>query len=122
MAAILAFVAVAEAKGSKDAELTFKVRVHDFGYVKENGGPVSYEFEFQNTGSKPLIIIDARARCGCTKPSFPKKPIKPGEKGHIKVTYLPKDRPGTFDKNVMVTSNVGTTHVRIKGNVIPAKK
>ena len=105
------------------AQATFPVQSHDFGTIKEDGGPVTCTFEFVNTGNKPLIIVDALASCGCTRPEFPTKPIKPGKKGKIKVTYSPIGRPGAFRKQVKVKTNgrEGRTTLIIEGTVIPAK-
>lgn len=103
------------------AEASFSVKIHDFGTIKEANGPVSCTFEFINTGNKPLLIIDATASCGCTRPEFPTKPIKPGKKGKIKVTFSPIGRPGSFRKSVKVKTNgrERTTVLRIEGNVVP---
>ena len=105
----------------KYAESTFEVKSHDFGTIQEAKGPVSCTFEFTNTGDKPLLIIDATASCGCTKPEYPTKPIKPGKKGKIKVTYSPIGRPGAFKKTVKIKTNgkERSTTLRIEGTVIP---
>jgi len=105
-------------------EAKFKTRLHDFGVIKEEGGPVSTVFEFTNTGTRPLLIIDATASCGCTRPEYPTKPIKPGKKGKIKVTYSPLGRPGAFRKTVKVRTNTPDKSVNliIEGTVTPAKR
>lgn len=107
----------------KTAEATFKVRSHDFGTIQEAKGPVSCTFEFTNTGDKPLLIIDATASCGCTRPEYPTKPIKPGKTGKIKVTYSPIGRPGPFKKTVTVKTNgkERSTKLFIEGTVVPKK-
>ncbi len=116
-------VALSALADGKQAEATFEVKSHDFGTIKEEGGPVSCYFEFTNTGDKPLLIIDATASCGCTRPEYPSKPIKPGKKGKIKVTYSPIGRPGAFKKTVKVKTNgkERTITLRIVGAVIPKK-
>ena len=116
-------VALSAMADDKQAEATFKVKSHDFGTIKEANGPVSCTFEFTNTGDKPLLIIDATASCGCTRPEFPTKPIKPGKKGKIKVTYSPIGRPGAFKKTVKVKTNgkERTISLQIEGTVIPKK-
>ena len=116
-------VALSSLANDKYAEATFEVKSHDFGTIQEAKGPVSCTFEFTNTGDKPLLIIDATASCGCTRPEYPSKPIKPGQKGKIKVTYSPIGRPGAFKKTVKVKTNgkERTTTVRIEGTVIPKK-
>ena len=119
----LSLVAVSALAEVKFAEATFEVKSHDFGTIKEADGPVSCTFEFINTGDKPLLIIDATASCGCTRPEFPTKPIKPGKKGKIKVTYSPIGRPGAFKKTVKIKTNgkERNTTLRIEGTVIPKK-
>lgn len=103
------------------AKATFETKTFDFGNIKEANGPVTCTFEFTNTGDKPLLIIDATASCGCTRPEFPTKPIKPGKKGKIKVTFSPIGRPGAFKKTIKVKTNgkERTTTLRIQGTVIP---
>ena len=102
--------------------IEFSVTSHDFGNIDEDGDPVSCEFEFTNTGDEPLVIVSANASCGCTRPEFPKKPIKPGKTGKIKVTYLPKGRPGEFTKSIRVRTNAKrpkSVNLKISGVVIP---
>lgn len=114
-------VAISAIADDKYAEAKFEVKSHDFGTIKEADGPVSCTFEFTNTGDKPLLIIDAAASCGCTRPEYPSKPIKPGKKGKIKVTYSPIGRPGFFKKTVKVKTNgkERNTTLHIEGKVIP---
>lgn len=103
--------------------ISFAQTTHDFGVISENGGPVTCDFVFTNTGDGPLVILSASASCGCTRPDYPKKPVKAGKKDKITVTYNPKGRPGEFTKNITVRTNVkGKKKVtlKIKGNVTPA--
>ena len=122
---ILALVAIAVPAavyaGGKKAKVNFSEYRYDFGNVKEKKGLVSHEFTFTNNGDGNLIIIDATATCGCTKPEYPKHPIAPGKKGKIKVTYNPAGRPGPIDRTVTVKTNGSPKKVRLKivGNVIP---
>ena len=119
----MCMVALSGMADDKYAEATFEVKSHDFGTIKEANGPVSCTFEFTNTGDKPLLIIDATASCGCTRPEYPTKPIKPGKKGKIKVTFSPIGRPGAFKKTVKIKTNgkERSTTLRIDGTVIPKK-
>jgi hypothetical protein len=77
---------------------------HSFGKVEE-GKKVETTFKFTNTGSKDLIISDAKGSCGCTVPFFPKEPIKPGESSEIKVEYDSKGKSGMQNKQVTITAN-----------------
>ncbi|MBQ7041746.1 MAG: DUF1573 domain-containing protein [Muribaculaceae bacterium] len=115
---IATFSMLADGEGAK---ISFLEKSHDFGTIKEANGPVSYEFEFKNVGDEPLVILSARASCGCTKPEYPEKPIKPGEKGKIKITYNPAGRPGEFDRKVKIQTNDKSRRpvLKITGVVIP---
>lgn len=123
VAAVCAFgcVAVANAGDVKKASVKFETTVHDFGMIKEDGGPVSCEFPLKNVGESNLVVYEARAECGCTKPEFPKAPVAPGKGAIIKVTYNPLGRPGAFDKVVTIKCNGSPSKVRLKirGTVVP---
>lgn len=84
--------------------MKFEKETHDFGKIKE-GEQVTYAFKFTNTGKSPLIIKDAVATCGCTKPEWPKTPIQPGADGEIKVTFNSATKMGLQDKQITVTAN-----------------
>jgi hypothetical protein len=117
------FVAGVNAQSSQ-AKIVFETTEHDFGTFKESEGPQSYNFSFVNQGTTPLILNNVQASCGCTTPEWTKKPIAPGEKGFIKVSYNPANRPGPFNKSITVSSNgeVSRTILRIKGTVEQREK
>lgn len=102
-----------------DGQLTVKTPDHDFGTIREADGPVSYKFTVENTGDKPLVILSAKAQCGCTTPVVPKQPIKPGETATISVTYNPAGRPGEFKKTIRVKAKPGQATLTITGTVVP---
>lgn len=96
------------------AKIEFASKTFDFGVIREKGGSVSHDFEFVNAGNGNLLILKATAECGCTRPSYPEKPIAPGKSGKLKVTYNPAGRPGGFEKIVTVTTNGNPRKVRLK--------
>lgn len=100
-------------------EITFESETIDYGTI-EYGSNGEREFKFKNTGKEPLIIQTATGSCGCTVPTPPKEPIKPGETAVIKVKYDTK-RVGNFEKTVTVVSNAknGNKILKIKGQVKP---
>lgn len=111
----------AKVENAGGAEMTFETEVIDYGTINQNADGVRI-FKFTNTGNQPLIISNARGSCGCTVPTWPKKPINPGEEGEIKVKYA-TNRLGPINKSVTVSSNATepTKVLRIKGNVIEKK-
>jgi len=106
------------------AKVVFDGVEHDFGTFKEEGGLQTHTFTFVNRGNTPLILNNVMASCGCTTPEWTQKPVAPGEKGFIKVSYNPKDRPGPFHKTITVSTNADNaqTILRIEGVVEPRPK
>lgn len=92
---------------------------YDFGKVTD-GEKVAYSYRFKNTGSNPLVIVEATASCGCTVPQKPEKPILPGETGFIKVIFDSKGRVGEAYKTITVISNAKPEFppLVLTGNVI----
>ena len=99
-------------------QATFKEATYDFGTIKESKGPVKHTFEVVNTGDKPLLIIDAVASCGCTRPTYT------GKKGKVEVTFNPAGRAGTFRKTIKVRTNTAekVSSLVITGSIIPKPK
>jgi hypothetical protein len=99
--------------------IQFDETEHDFGRMIE-GETVSYAFNFKNSGKSDLIIADVSTSCGCTVPSYPKTPIRPGESGTVKVAFNSNGRRGFQNKNIVVVSNTqpNTTVIRIKAQVV----
>lgn len=103
------------------ARIAFEKLQHNFGTFKEELGPQSISFNFKNEGSVPLILNNVQASCGCTTPEWTREPVAPGAKGMIKVSYDPRNRPGTFNKTIRVSSNADNPDVilTILGEVTP---
>jgi len=106
--------------------IQFETTTIDFGNIKEEGGKASGKFEFTNTGNQDLLLTSVKPGCGCTAADYTKTAIAPGQKGFITATYDPYNRPGSFYKNIKVTTNEpqfqeganGTPYmIYIKGNV-----
>lgn len=113
-----------EVAATGQAQAKFDKTTHDYGRIAEEIGTAMCEFEFTNTGDKPLIINRVSASCGCTTPSYTKEPVLPGQKGSIKVAYSTTGRVGSFSKTVRVLTNTpeGSYTLVIKGEVLPRKK
>jgi len=121
MKAILSFVALFLLALTVNAqEFKFESETIDYGKI-EQGSNGKRVFEFTNIGDAPLIIKSVKATCGCTVPKKPTKPIMPGEKGQIEVSYDTKRLNG-FSKAITVYSNAKTERkmLKIKGLVVKA--
>jgi hypothetical protein len=75
-------------------------------------------FRLKNTGNQSLSIARVDASCGCTVPSWDKKPIEPGEEAKITVEIQPEET-GFFHKTTQVYCNVeeGMISLSVKGIV-----
>src|SRR5690554_2658960 len=107
----------AQAAVESGAKIEFKKETHDYGTIDQYADGTC-EFTFTNTGNEPLIISNAKGSCGCTVPTWPKKPINPGESGEIEVKYA-TSRIGPINKSITITSNATESNkvLRIKGMV-----
>ncbi len=103
--------------GQETAEFKFEKETIDYGKIAKGSDGVR-TFVFTNVGKQPLIISNIQSSCGCTVPKKPEKPIMPGEKGEIKVSYDTK-RLGGFSKVITIFSNAKATRkiIKIKGYV-----
>jgi len=99
--------------------LEFNELEHDYGVI-EQGSDGTYNFEFTNSGTEPLVLSNVRSSCGCTIPQWPKEPINAGESASILVKYN-TSRPGPFNKSITVYSNASDQPIilHIKGKVEP---
>ncbi|PID93435.1 MAG: hypothetical protein CSA95_07685 [Bacteroidetes bacterium] len=108
-----------EQRSSKEPKLVFEKNQHDFGRVVQ-GEKVTFGFKFANEGEKDLLIVKVKATCGCTVIDYPRKPLAPGEKGVLHVTFNSEGKKGYQNKQVTVTTNATPSNVylRVKANVI----
>ncbi len=95
---------VTNRSGQKVAQITWEQETINVGDVKL-GEKKEVEFKFENTGSA-ILEIELVTACKCTTLDWPRKPIAPGEKGVISVTYDSTDQTlGELTKTVDVIAN-----------------
>lgn len=102
------------------ATIAFDKVEYDFGTVNE-GEIVETTFKVTNAGKTDLIITNAQASCGCTVPTWPKEPIKPGDSADIEVSFNTSGKPNRQSKTITLTTNTesGREILTLKGSVIP---
>lgn len=107
---------------TKGKEIYFEHSTYDFGKIKEDSKGL-FDIAFKNIGDSAIVVNKVRSSCGCTIPSWPRKPIEPGEEGVIKVQYN-TSLTGSFMKSVRIYSNAANSPVKliVKGNVVPKDK
>lgn len=81
----------------------------DFG-TAAMGDKVKIEYQFENTGKKPLFITDVRPSCGCTVADFTHTAVLPGKKGLVTAEFdTNHGGPGTVRKSIVVSSNTSNS-------------
>lgn len=117
---ILVFVFTAAITNAQ--EFKFENELINYGKVTQGSNGVRV-FEFTNIGDAPLIIKEIKSSCGCAIPKKPERPIMPGEKSQISVSY-DTNRPGSFSKAITIFSNAKKERksLKIKGYVMLNKK
>ncbi len=95
-------------KANKDKDFITRVEwpvtEKDLGTIEE-GQKVEILFSYTNAGSKPLVIKNVQASCGCTVPEIPKLPVMPGKSGMLKAIFDSKGRVGENNKTITVFAN-----------------
>jgi hypothetical protein len=92
------------AVSSNSSQIKFDNISFDLGTIKEDA-VIEKAFEFVNTGTQDLVIIEAKGSCGCTIPTAPTMPIAPGSRGKILVKYTAKNKVGPQKPTITVTTN-----------------
>ena len=70
-----------------------------------SGEKAGMDFVFYNAGMKELMILDAKASCGCTVPEWSKNAVQPGKKGTVRVIYDSSGELGMQNKSIRIISN-----------------
>jgi len=80
--------------------------IKNFGTINQ-GDKIQILFRCKNTGTKPLIIANARPGCGCTIADYTHEPIAPGAEGLVTASFDSNHghASGEVRKTVMVTTN-----------------
>jgi hypothetical protein len=89
---------------SSEASIYIDSDVIDYGTIKYGGNGFKTILVY-NRGAKPLIIYRCDASCGCTTPFCPTESIPAGESGEIQLEYKNVKIPGSFEKQLTISSN-----------------
>lgn len=95
--------------------MQFEKRHIDLGKVKR-GDIRETEFVFTNTGTED-IIIELVSACECTTLDWPRKPVKPGERGRIDIIFdsSEKEESETIEVDISLKNREpGTGYTRLE--------
>jgi hypothetical protein len=85
-------------------QITFADTTWKFGKIRPDTA-VEHNFNFVNTGDKPLEINKVEGSCGCTVGGYPFLLIKKGESGFISAKFDSKNKKGKQRNTLTVHSN-----------------
>lgn len=104
-----------------DAVISWKSETIDVGTIPQ-GTPKTIKFEFTNSTSKPVLVTNVKAACGCTATDYSKEPIAPGKTGYVNAIYNAANA-GAFTKSVTVTTSDSDAPKKLtfKGTVVAKK-
>lgn len=102
--ACLAYLALFVLGASVHAQLSWNTRQLDSHPTAEDTD-VQGDFEFFNSGSVPVTILDVKTSCGCTTAALDKKTYAPGEKGKVSAVFHIGERQGLQQKQIIVTTD-----------------
>lgn len=104
------------------SQINFVDTIHDFGTINEVDGTVNCYLEYKNISDEPYQIASVSVSCGCTTPEYSKEVLAPGKSGKIKINFDPTNRPGKFEKLIILASTTNRRvydKLTICGNVNP---
>ncbi len=70
-------------------------------------------FEFTNTGSKPVTILDVESNCDCLDAAADRKTYPPGATGTIKTRFTIGDRLGLYERRIKLVTDESPEPVRL---------
>ncbi len=98
--------------------LKWKTTSIDLGQVSKDK-VTQLSFEFTNTSSAAIRIVEAKGSCGCTKIQFPQEEIKAGETASISADFK-SAKLGAFKKNIRIKTSDSDeyTYLHFNGEVV----
>ena len=99
-----AALAKATADTANYTEILWLDSVANFGTINM-GEKIEVKFRFKNVGTKPLLLTQVQAGCGCTTPDYTKEPVAPGKEGWVTGIFDSNNQRGEVHKYINVRSN-----------------
>ena len=112
------FLGIAVAVMASISPLTWKTTTIDLGEVAKNEAR-ALSFEFTNSSSSAVTILEAKGSCGCTNVEYPKTEIAPGATASITASFK-SSKVGAFKKNIRIKTSESEayTHLYFTGEVV----
>lgn len=70
-------------------------------------------FQFTNTGTKPVTILDVESNCDCLDAAADRQVYAPGESGMIRSSFTVGDRLGLYERRIKIVTDESPEPVRL---------
>lgn len=70
-------------------------------------------FEFTNTSTKPVALVDLQTNCDCLDVSADQQTYAPGARGVLKARFTIGDRAGLYERLILVVTDESPTPARL---------
>ena len=71
------------------------------------------QFEFRNSGTKPVTVRDLETNCNCLDADTDRKVYAPGTTGVVRATFTTGDRTGLYERTISVVTDEADSPVRL---------
>ena len=105
---------------TKTASIQFDSMNASIGTFPRSEAIKTATYTFKNVGKEKLVFYAAKVSCGCITVDFPDKPIKPGRKGKVTVSYNGTNKdPGRFNYKIYFSVSGKPSHfiLRLSGEM-----
>ena len=102
---LLLFCGLASLSAQPKKTLVFDHNTQNLGTISVSENGYTAVYSFTNAGLLPLQIQVVSEPCICTKASWPKEEIAPGDKGEITITYQANEPNDNMSLTFYVYSN-----------------
>ena len=96
----------------------------DLGDVEEADGVVERVVEWENRGTKPIVITRIKSSCSCLSVTTQRTTVNPSARGRLTLRFNPKQRLGGVSYRVLIYSSLSdelpTAVLHISGSVLTA--
>ncbi|MEG1634116.1 MAG: DUF1573 domain-containing protein [Rikenellaceae bacterium] len=96
--------------------MAFQTSDIDLGTVPLKGSKNAV-FYYTNESKSPVIILEAKTSCGCTKVKYSRRPTVANARDSVVVTYEPNET-GVFYKKIILKNSSGESNVLIVKGVV----
>lgn len=113
-----------EKDSNQQSGLYFEHTDVQFPLLEENSEPYVAYYSYINRATTSICITRVEASCGCMDVSYDSKPVLPGGKGTIQVTFKPKGYSGTIYREIFVyttqSDEVPSACLGLNGTIKPS--